>query len=66
LTRPLHSRAQRVRQDILIRVADYFRAWAQGDDLATAELHNAIDSLLEDEFATERRQTNSDIRPNDE
>jgi hypothetical protein len=60
------NRAARLRQDILHLVADALRAWARGDGLAAGELHDAIDSLPDDELAAERNQTISHIRLNDE
>jgi len=61
-----YTRSARVRQTILAMAADGLRTWSQGGDLAAAEIRDMIDSLLDDEFAAERHQAISDIRPNDE
>ena len=62
MSRSIYSRSVIVRQSILAIVADAQSACLHGDREAAARMCDAIDTLLDDEFADERRQAINDTR----
>ena len=55
MSRSIYSRSVIVRQSILAIVADAQSACLHGDREAAARMCDAIETLLDDEFADERR-----------
>ena len=62
MSRPIYSRSGLVTQSILAIVADAQSACLHGDRQAAGRMCNAIETLLDDEFADERRQAINDTR----
>ena len=60
-----HTLTARVRQDILLVIADTIRSWFYGDDMVIAAVRDKIDAILEDAFAAHSNRIINDIRIDD-
>jgi hypothetical protein len=65
--RPVHDAAVRLRQAIVEIIAREQREWLHhGDPLPVAEIHTAIEALIEEEINARVQDAVYEIRPNDE